>query len=103
MNKTIQFFTASLVFFNMATLTKHRILRCETYFFNFLCFVFFSKQRRKNCPKMQRASLDTKIPTERSPGTRFGSQNDPELTPERPKDVKKVEKCRFWTEPFFEH
>ena len=41
MRKWMHFFTASLAFSNMATLTKHRILRYESYFFIFLIFVFF--------------------------------------------------------------
>ena len=42
MEKTIHVFTASLVFLNMATLTKHCILRYESYFavFGVLAFCF---------------------------------------------------------------
>ena len=42
MKKTIHVFTASLVFLNMATLTKHCILRYESYFaiFGVLAFCF---------------------------------------------------------------
>ena len=36
-------FTAALVFLSMATLTKHRILRYESYFPIFRAFVFFPK------------------------------------------------------------
>ena len=46
--KTMHVFTAALVFLSMATLTKHRILRYESYFFMFRVFVFFPK----NCEKM---------------------------------------------------
>ena len=41
MNTSRYIFTPSLVFLKMATLTKHGILRYESYFFIFLLFVFF--------------------------------------------------------------
>ena len=41
MKKTMRFFTSSLVFFNMATLTTHCIVQYESYFFMFRFFVFF--------------------------------------------------------------
>ena len=81
----MHFFSAVLVFLSMATLTKHRILQCESYFSIFRVFVFFLKKTSKNDPKMQRAILHHKITKERSPGTYSGSKNEPELTSERPK------------------
>ena len=54
MKKTICFFTSALVAFNMATLTKHRILRYESYFFVFRGFVFFSKKAsEKHAPNFK--------------------------------------------------
>ena len=46
-------FTPSLVFLNMATLTKHRILRCESYFFISRVLVFFLKKQGKINSKNQ--------------------------------------------------
>ena len=40
--KTMHVFTASLAFLNKATLTKHRILRCESYSFIFRVVASFS-------------------------------------------------------------
>ena len=45
--KTMHVFTAALVFLSMATLTKHRILRYESYFPIFRVFVFFPKSIEK--------------------------------------------------------
>ena len=53
MKKTMRFFASSLVFFNMATLTKHYILQYESYFFSFRVFAFFPKKRRKKCSKIR--------------------------------------------------
>ena len=56
MEKRMHVFAAALVFLSMATLTKHRILRCESYFFIFLLFVFFQK---KNIQKVIQNSSHT--------------------------------------------
>ena len=45
MQKTMHLFSASLVFLNMATLTKHCILRYESYFFSFCAFAFFCSRK----------------------------------------------------------
>ena len=45
--KAMYIFTAAVVFFNMATLTKHRILRYESFFFIFCVFAFFGKKALK--------------------------------------------------------
>ena len=45
MKKTMRFFPSSLVFFNMATLTKHRILRYESYLLVSLRFNVFPEKR----------------------------------------------------------
>ena len=101
MEKTMHAFTAALVFLSMATLTKHRILRYESYFFIFRVFVFLIKKHRKNDLKMQRATSDPKIDKKRAPSIDFGSQNSPEFTSERLKIPKLVPKSSFLTEFFF--
>ena len=97
MKKTMRFFTASLVFLNMATLTKHRVLRYESYFSIFRVFAFFLKKPRKNSSKIQATFFPSKNTKKSSRGTRFGSQNGPELTSEGPKISKTVQKRPFWT------
>ena len=96
-------FTPSLVFLNMATLTKHRILRYESYFFIFLSFVFFSKKTSKKHSKIQVALIPSKNTKKWFRGMRFGSQNGTELTPEAPKISRIVPKSRFLTNPFLDH
>ena len=103
MKKTMHFFSASLVFLNMATLTKHCILRYESYFFIFCVFAFFLEKHRKNSSKIQPAFFPSKNTKKSSRGARFGSQNGPELTSEGPKISKMVQKSSFLTVPFFEH
>ena len=103
MKKTMHFFAASLVFSNMATLTKHCILRYESYFSIFWVFAFCLKKHRKNGSKIQPAFFPSKNTKKSSRGTRFGSQNGPELTSEEPKISKMVQKSRFLTDPVFEH
>ena len=99
----MHFFSAALAFLSMATLTKHHILRYESYFFVFCVFVYFTKKQRKNDLEMQKAILDPKISPTWSPGTRFGSKNGPEFTSERPKIRKIVKNNRFLPKPFTEH
>ena len=54
MEKTMHFFTAAIVFFNVSTFTKHRISRYESYFLIFrICAFFFLKKHRKKCPKFK--------------------------------------------------
>ena len=93
--KTTHFFTAALVFFNMATLTIVCILQCESYFFIFRVFVFFLKKRQKTCYKIETAIFSSKITKKSSPGTHFGTQNAAELTSERSKNPKMVETRSF--------
>ena len=95
MKKTMRFFASSLVFFNMATLTKHYILQYESYFFIFRVFVFFSKKTSKNVLQNRHHIFPSKITQKSSPGTRFGTQNGPELTSGRSKNRKMWEKGRF--------
>ena len=75
MKKTMRFFASSLVFFNMATLTKHCILQYESYFFIFRVFVFFSKKTSKKHSKIQVALIPSKKTKKWFRGMRFGSQN----------------------------
>ena len=103
MKKTMCFFASSLVFFNMATLTKHCILQYESYFFIFRVFAFFLKKHRKKRSKIETTFFPSEITQKSFPGTRFGSQNGPELTSEGWKNSKIVEKSRFWIELFFEY
>ena len=73
MKKTMRFFASSLVFFNMATLTKHRILRYESYFFIFRVFVFFSKKKRlKTCSKIETTFFPQKSPKSHPRGPVLG-------------------------------
>ena len=88
MEKMMCFFTSSLVFFNMATLTKHYILQYESYFFIFRVFVFFSKKTSKNVLQNRHHIFPSKITQKSSPGIRFGTQNGPELTSGRSKNRK---------------
>ena len=98
MKKTRCFFTSPLVFFNMATLTKHCILQYESYFFIFRVFAFFSKKTSKNVLQNRDHVFPSKITQKSSPGTRFGTQNGPELTSGRSKNRKMSQKSRFWTQ-----
>ena len=98
MKKTMRFFASSLVFFNMATLTKHCILQYESYFFIFRVFAFFLKKSSKNVFRNRSHVFPSKITQKSSPGTRFGTQNGPELTSGRSKNRKMVQKSRFWTQ-----
>ena len=77
MRKLMHFFTASLAFSNMATLTKHRILRYESYFFIFLIFVFFPKKHQKMTPKFKPHSFPKKT-LKSGPG---GSILSPKMMP----------------------
>ena len=98
MKKTMRFFTPSLGLFNMATRTKHCILRYENNFFIFRVFAFFSKKTSKNVFRNRDHVFPSKITQKSSPGTRFGTQNGPELTSGRSKNQKMWQKSRFWTQ-----
>ena len=102
MKKTMRFFTSSLVFFNMATLTKHYILQYESYFFIFRVFAFFLKKHRKKRSKIETTFFLSEITQKSSPGTRFRTQNGPELTSGSSKNRKMWQKSRFWTQQVFE-
>ena len=101
--KTMHVFTVALVFFSMANLTKHRILRYESYFFIFCDSVFFNQKHRKNHLKMQRPILDPKIHPKCPPGARFGTQNGSGFASEGPKIPKMTRKTSFLEESFLEH
>ena len=100
MKKTMRFFASSLVFFNMATLTKHCILQYESYFFIFRVFVIFTEKHGKNNTKMLEAGFVAKITTEWSPGSYFGSKNAPEFTSETTKIAKIDQKSSFLARQF---
>ena len=70
MKKTMRFFASSLVFFNMATLTKHCILQYESYFFIFRVFAFFLKK-----------IVEKRVPKSRP---RFSLKNHPKVVPGDP-------------------
>ena len=98
MKKTMCFFALSLVFFNMATLTKHCSLRYESYFSIFRVFAFFLKKSSENVFRNRDHVFPLKITQKSSPGTRFGTQNGPELMSGRSKNRKMWQKSRFWTQ-----
>ena len=91
-----------LFIFDIATLTKHCILRYESYFYISCGFAFFVKNRRKTCSKIETTFFLSKITKKSSPGTRFGTQSCPELTLERSKNPKTMKTSSFWIEQFFE-
>ena len=68
--KRCVFFASSLVFFNMATLTKHYILQYESYFFIFRVFAFFLKK-----------NVEKRVPKSRP---RFSLKNHPKVVPGDP-------------------
>ena len=74
METLMYFFTSSLVFLNMATLNKHPVLRCESYFFIFRVFMIFLEKHRKNDSKIERAICVQKITHEWRPGTHSESR-----------------------------
>ena len=77
MKKSMHFFIAVLVFMSMATLTKHRILQCESYFSIFRVFVFFLKKRRKMTPKCKEQFCITKSPKNGPRGPILAPKLDP--------------------------
>jgi len=58
--KTMYFFTAALVFFNMPTLTKPCILQYESNFFIFWVFLFFAQKTQKMILKLEERLLTQK-------------------------------------------
>ena len=88
------FFIAAFVFLNMATLTKHRILRIESY--SGICgvFVFSLEKHRKIDSSIETARLIPNITENWSLGICFRSKNRPELPSERPNMPKMVQKSR---------
>ena len=102
MKKNLFFSSPPRSFSNMATLTKHCILRYESYFYIFCGFAFFVKNRRKTCSKIETTFFLSKITKKSSPGTHFGTQNATELTSKRSKNPKMAKKSTFRSEQFFE-
>ena len=100
--ENMYFLTASLVFLNKATLTKHRILRSESYSFISRVVASFSQKTSKNGSKIQATFSHPKNTKKWIRGSRFGFQNGPELMSEISKIHKMPQKSRFLTLPFFE-
>ena len=68
-------------------------------FFHFSRFCVFSKKKSsKNVFRKRDHVFPSKITQKSSPGTRFGTQNGPELTSGRSKNRKMSQKNRFWTQ-----
>ena len=95
MKKTMHFSIASLVFLSMATLTKYRILRYESYFSIFCDSLFFLKKHQKNSSKIQATFSPSKNTKKCSQVGRFGSQNGPEAMSEEPNISKLCKKVVF--------
>ena len=85
------FFTSLLDFLNMVTLTKHRILRYESYFFIFVFSCFCQKSLGKKTSKMQRAICVPKTAHEWRPGTHSESKIVPNLREKGQKSLKLTE------------
>ena len=96
--QTCFFSQPRVLFSNWRPPTKHYILRYESYFFIFCVFAFFSKKTSKNVLRNRDHVFPSKITQKSSPGTRFGTQNGPELTSGRSKNRKMWQKSRFWTQ-----
>ena len=91
------------IFLNIATLTKHRILRYESYFFIFCVCMFFLKKHRTHDSKIQWAIFDPKITKEKSLGSHSETKNDAEFTSEKPRITKILQKSNFSTQQFLKH
>ena len=94
MKTTTHVFAASLVFLNMATLTKHCILYIESYFDICCVFELSLKKHRKMESPIETARLIPNITENWSLGICFRSKNRPELPSERPNMPKIVQKSR---------
>ena len=67
-------FIAALVFLNMATFTKHHILRYESYFVFFSGFMFFLKNVEKMTPKLKDQFVSQKSPKNGVGGPLWGQK-----------------------------
>ena len=103
MEKTMCFFVSSLVFFSMATLTKHCILECESYFFIFRVFVFFSKKNVKKRAPKSRPHFSLKNHPKVVPGDPFWDRKRTRINVGGIKNPKIPKKNRFCAEKFFEY
>ena len=90
-------------FFRRWRPARNTVFTIRKLLFHFLSFCILSKKTSKNGSKIQPAFFPSKNTKKSSRGTRFGSQNGPELTSEGPKISKMVQKSSFLTVPFFEH
>ena len=82
------FFIAALVFLNMATLKKHRILRCESYFSVSCVFMFFLNKIEEMTPKFKKQFVSQKFIHEWRPGSPAGSKIVPNSRERGPKNPK---------------
>ena len=86
--KNIDFFTPALLVFNLATLTKHRILQVRSYFFIFWVFAFFGKTLTKSDYKIRSWKIIEKM-------TQLGPKMIPKLIKsqlENPENHQNVQK-----------
>ena len=88
-------FTPSLVFLNMATLTKHRILRYESYFLCFSCFDIFPRKT----PQKSRPIRIPEIPEDCCAETHLGSKIVPNSRERDQKSLKLMEWPEFPDDP----
>ena len=102
MKKNLFFSSPPRSFSNMATLTKHCILRYESYVFVFWAFVFFLKNIGSMTSKFKPHSFPQKNTQKCSRERCFECQNGAQLALERLKISKIVEKNRFLSDLFFE-
>ena len=77
MKKTMWFFAAALVVFNMATLTKHCILQYESYFFIFRVFAFFLKKNSRKAFQNRDHVFSFKNHSKVVPGSVLGPKTVP--------------------------
>ena len=98
MKKKMCFFRIVACFFQHGDPHETLYFTIRKLLFHFSCFCVFSKKTSKKRSKIETTFFPSEITQKSSLGTRFGTQNGPELTSERSKNRKMVEKNRFWTE-----
>ena len=98
MKKTMRFFRIVACFFQHGDPHETLYFTIRKLLFHFSRFCVFSKKTSKNVLQNRDRIFPSKITQKSSPGTRFGTQNGPELTLGRSKKRKMWEKRRFWTQ-----
>ena len=96
--KNLFFSSPPRIFSNMATLTKHCILRYESYFFFFWVFDFFRKIDEKNYWKFHLPKKSKNDPR----GTPKYTQNPEKMVAKSPKIPKNAKKVDFLRGQFFD-